>query len=110
MQHFGKPYEGKVDISGRRTTDPNGFYIQRCFGQKERRHFLNAVYEANALLSANPNIGAVEPLLSDRPSTYRSLIVNRLNKIVYRMYEDYIEVAAFWDTRREPQKLINDVE
>ncbi len=86
------------------------FYIQRCFGQKERRHFLNAVYEANALLSANPNIGAVEPLLSDRPSTYRSLIVNRLNKIVYRMYEDYIEVAAFWDTRREPQKLINDVE
>ena len=36
---------------------------------------------------------------------YRSYVVNRLNKIVYFVKEDHIEVADFWDVRREPKKL-----
>ena len=63
------------------------------------------VRHANMLLSKNPNMGSVEPLLADRSIMYRSYVVNRLNKIVYFVKEDHIEVADFWDVRREPKKL-----
>ena len=33
---------------------------------------------------------------------YRSIVVNRLNKIVYWINDDVIEIVDFWDTRREP--------
>ena len=35
-------------------------------------------------------------------STYRSVIINGLNKMVYRIDGDIIYVVDFWDTRREP--------
>ena len=35
--------------------------------------------------------------------------VNRLNKIVYRIVEDHIEIADFWDVRREPESLAKQV-
>ena len=54
-------------------------------------------------------IGIVEPLLADRPVMYRSYVVNRLNKIVYRIVDDYIEIAAFWDVRRDPGVLASQV-
>lgn len=80
-------------------------YIYREFGQKVRSEFMQHVQHANMLLSKNPNMGLVEPLLADRSIMYRSYVVNRLNKIVYFIKEDHIEVADFWDVRREPQKL-----
>ena len=80
-------------------------YIYREFGQKVRSEFMQDVQHANMLLSKNPNIGSVEPLLADRSIMYRSYVVNRLNKIVYFIKEDHIEVADFWDVRREPKKL-----
>lgn len=51
---------------------------------------------------SNPHLGAIEPLMAHRAMTYRSIVVNRLSKIVYRIVEDHIEIADFWDTRREP--------
>ena len=54
------------------------------------------------LLESNPHLGAIEPLMAHRAMTYRSIVVNRLSKIVYRIVEDHIEIADFWDTRREP--------
>ena len=63
------------------------------------------VQHANMLLSENPNMGSPDPLLADRSIMYRSYVVNRLNKIVYFIKEDHIEVADFWDVRREPKKL-----
>ena len=34
---------------------------------------------------------------------YRSIIVRRLNKVVYYVKGDTLHIAAFWDTRREPK-------
>ena len=31
--------------------------------------------------------------------------MNELNKIIYFIKDDHIEVADFWDVRREPSKL-----
>ena len=80
-------------------------YILKEFGQKVRSEFMQDVRHANMLLSKNPNMGSAEPLLADRSIMYRSYVVNRLNKIVYFIKEDHIEVADFWDVRREPKKL-----
>jgi plasmid stabilization system protein ParE len=80
-------------------------YILKEFGQRVRSEFMQDVQHANMLLSENPNLGSPEPLLADRSIMYRSYVVNRLNKIVYFIKEDHIEVADFWDVRREPKKL-----
>ena len=80
-------------------------YIFKEFGQKARTDFMQDVKHINMLLSENPNMGPEEPLLADRSITYRSYVVNRLNKIVYFIKDDHIEVADFWDVRREPKKL-----
>lgn len=79
-------------------------YIRKTFGEKAKDDFFQEVKHTNALLGNNPNIGPVELFLSDLPSMYRSIVVRHHNKIVYRVVDDHIEVIAFWDTRREPNK------
>ena len=77
-------------------------YIRREFGKRYGEAFLQEVREASMLIGSNPNIGQVEPLLVTHTVKYRSYVMNRLNKIIYTIKEDRIEVADFWDTRREP--------
>ena len=85
-------------------------YIQRKFGNQSRDKFLFKVRETKELLSLNPHLGPVEPLLADRSSTYRSVVVARQNKIVYRIMDDCIEIVDFWDCRREPKALVNQMQ
>ena len=84
-------------------------YISEEFGSTTKRNFLRATFHTAMLLSKNPNMGPIEPLLDDRAITYRSVLVNGINKIVYRIKGDAVEISAFWDMRREPQFLINQV-
>ncbi len=50
-----------------------------------------------------PELGKIDPLFAHRKQLYRSIIVRRLNKIVYYIKDDTIRIAAMWDTRREPK-------
>ena len=77
-------------------------YICQVFGKKTRDEFMTEVKQTNSLLSENPHLGSIETLLVNLPSKYRSIVDRHLNKIVYRIVDDHIEVVAFWDTRREP--------
>ena len=79
-------------------------YIRRQFGTKRRTRFLQEVRETTQMLRKAPNIGSIDPLYADRPLTYRSVIINGLNKMVYRVDGDIIYIVDFWDTRREPIK------
>lgn len=79
-------------------------YIQTEYGSKSCTKFLKEAYRTERLLARNPCLGPVETLLADAPIQYRSIAVNRLNKIVYWINGDVIEIVDFWDTRREPQK------
>jgi hypothetical protein len=54
------------------------------------------------MLRKVPNICKIDPLYADRPLTYRSVIINGLNKMVYRVDGEIIYIVDFWDTRREP--------
>ena len=55
-------------------------------------------------LKRTPNLGSIDPLFSDRPIAYRSVVINGLSKMVYYVKDDTIRIAAFWDTRQEPNE------
>lgn len=79
-------------------------YIKKEFGHQSKDKFLLEVRQTKCLLETNPYIGSIEPLLADRSTTYYSIVVNHLSKMAYRIMDDHLEVADFWDTRREPKK------
>ena len=96
----------KVLITGfaRQKVRETARYIQSEFGKKYRDQFLYKVQETRLYLATNPHLGSLEPLLSDRPTTYRSVVVTKLNKMIYYIDDPnaIIYIVDFWDTRREP--------
>ena len=78
-------------------------YILNKFGPKASEDFLQEVSHVSDLLESNPCLGPDEPLLAQKSKSYRSVVLNHLNKIVYYIKGDTIRIAAFWDTRREPK-------
>ena len=69
--------------------------ITVMFGKKASDKLLEKVYHVGCLLENNPFMGAMEPLLAHRTISYRSIVINRLSKLVYRIVEDRIEIADF---------------
>ncbi len=61
------------------------------------------------MLAQHPKLGKKEPLLDDIPGEYRSLVVARRYKIVYRIVEEGIFVIAVFDCRRDPDALRRSV-
>jgi len=77
-------------------------YIRKEFGTKRAKRFRLEIDETVSLLMRSPGIGQIDSLYADRPQPYRSIIINGLNKMVYRIDGDIIYIVDFWDTRREP--------
>lgn len=50
--------------------------------------FWNAMIASGELLSTNPYLGKIEPILNDSPRCYRSLVQHKDYKIIYSI-EDY---------------------
>ena len=78
-------------------------YILRQHGIRAVEKFQKDTEEWEDSLSANPQIGKVEPLLANRDKLYRGVVINKLNKLIYYIEKDTIIIADFWDTRREPK-------
>ena len=78
-------------------------YIHRQFGIKRKIRFLQKVRQMTQMLKKSPNIGSIDPLFASRPLAYRSIIINGLSKMVYRVDDDVIHIVGFWDCRQEPQ-------
>lgn len=84
-------------------------YILREFGEMASEHFIKEVKEVAYLLEKMPELGHFEPLLAEYKQGYRSIVINRLNKLIYYIKDNTILIAAFWDCRREPKKLLKDI-
>lgn len=84
-------------------------YIHREFGKVSKDKFMKSVRLTRKLIGINPYLGKMEPLLESIPGNYRSIVVNSLNKMVYHIVNNGIEVLAFWDVRREPNSLKKQV-
>lgn len=78
-------------------------YVLRDFGERIRQEFMDEIEQAVLALADTPTMGKLDPLFSHRKLAYRSIIVRRLNKIVYYIKGETLHIAAFWDTRREPK-------
>jgi len=67
----------------------------------------NDIIDETDKLCIFPEMAAVEPLLQKEKYTYRSLVVRRNYKVIYRINKETKEVivASVWDCRRIPQKL-----
>ena len=85
-------------------------YIRDEFGARRRKQFLKEVRQMTQELRRSPYIGQIDPLFEGFAATYRSVITNGLNKLVYRIDDDTIRVVAFWDTRMEPEEQAARVE
>ena len=84
-------------------------YIRKEFGKTRRDEFMQELRQTRRLIESNPTIGPVDPLFVDCIVMYRSYVMNRLNKIVYRIVGDTIYIVALWDVRRDPVSLANEV-
>ena len=80
-------------------------YIETQFGAKSRLKFLEQVFHVASLLENNPLLGITEPILEDAPLQFRSIITDRYNRLIYHIYQDTIEIADFWDMRRDAKNL-----
>ena len=84
-------------------------YIRKEFGNKRAKKFRQEVGDTVTMLMDNPYIGKIDPLFEGRALTYRSVIINGLSKMVYYVNGDTIYIAAFWDTRMEPEEQATKV-
>ena len=84
-------------------------YIRKEFGKKSKQKFLDEVLHVAVLLESNPYLGLIEPLLDEAPVEYRSIVVNHINKLVYFIHDNTLEIVVLCDTRREPKSLIKEL-
>ena len=85
-------------------------YVLRDFGERMRQEFMREVERTTLLLGDMPTMGKIDPLFAHRKRTYRSVVIRRLNKLVYYVKDDTLHIAAFWDTRREPKNAASQAE
>ena len=84
-------------------------YIDKHFGESTRIKFVNEVRYVDSLLSTQPYIGRKEPILEKAALQYRSVKVSDINRIIYYIGEEIIEIVDFWDMRRNPELLAERV-
>ena len=96
-------------LQAKENLQQTSYYIRKEFGKKSKQKFLDEVLHVAVLLESNPYLGQVEPLLGEVSVEYRSIVINHINKLVYYIHENTIEIVVLWDTRREPKSLAKKV-
>jgi plasmid stabilization system protein ParE len=94
---------------------------------KKRMHEIRVYYETKSLkvskeiltditdsakaLTKFPQMAQIEPLLSDLPISFRSLVVRGIYKIIYYVDErkEVINIVTVWDCRQDDKKLKEEV-
>lgn len=97
------------DPAARKAQRQVAAYIRQEFGTQRAKKFRQEVDDTVNSLLRSPNIGKIDPLFSSRARTYRSIIINGLNKLVYFVNDDILYIAGFWDTRMEPENQAMNV-
>ena len=84
-------------------------YYAEVAGMQPVDNLLNAIRDKSAWLMKYPEAGTPEPLLANRNHFYRFVILNRSIKMVYYVEDEVIHIAAFWDMRMSPTKLVKKI-
>ena len=78
--------------------------IYNRFGIEAENDYVSAVDEALQNAINFPKTG-VEELELSPDGTVRSVLINRLSRIIYYIEEDILYVADVWDVRQDPHTL-----
>jgi plasmid stabilization system protein ParE len=71
--------------------------------------FMKEVIRATDMLQKFPNYGQKELLLRKSKIPFRRVVIGKLNKLIYFVEADTIQIVDFWDTRMQPATLVNRV-
>lgn len=86
----------------------NIFACARDFYSRTTLKKLNtSIKNTETILIGKALLGAIEPLLIGKEKEYRHIVVKPYFKIIYRVEGDIIYMIDIWDTRRNPEKLID---
>lgn len=80
-------------------------YSFQEFDERTARRFYDNIRRYESLLSDNPQLGKVEPLLTHRKKEYRSIVVHESYKLIYYVGKTSIYVIALWNCKQNPRKL-----
>lgn len=75
------------------------------FGILSANKISDQIHATISQLGIFPGLGPIEPLLNHRPEPWRSLVIHRNIKVIYLICSKSVNIAALWDTRREPKSL-----
>ena len=81
------------------------FYSQKNI--EAATNIYNDIIDEAETLTKFPKMAPIEPILEDYTRKYRSLVVRKHFKVVYRIEEETIYIAAVFDCRQDPQKLVS---
>ena len=82
------------------------WYCSQKFGKSTARQVRNHIWHDAELLQSHPQLGQVEPLLAGCTSLeYRSLLVDKVTKIIYTVHREYVYIHLLWDVRRDEDFL-----
>lgn len=94
----------KVDEEAKKKILRTARYIRDQFGEEAGLDFRENIHLVKTLLGKNPMMGPEESMLNGASVVYRSIMVGHLNKLIYWVNDDVIEIIDFWDCRREPNQ------
>ena len=84
-------------------------YILRQFGEKALLDFREETVYEEKLLLAMPRGGQLVAM-SHSSIEFRYRLIHRLTKMVYHIAGETIYIDTFWDTRMNPENLIQYLE
>jgi len=81
-------------------------YYKVKAGLKTAREIISQLVNKTDILENQPQIGATEELLTERPQEFRYLVSTNYKIIYYVNYEtNGIIIANVFDTRQNPEKI-----
>ncbi len=72
------------------------------------KRLVASIVNKTIMLESNSTMGPIEELLRHRKNEYR-YIVDGNYKIIYWIDEHFIKIAAVFDSRQNPEKLMDNV-
>ena len=84
-------------------------YITNNYGNKSVAKFNRQLAKSIKMISNNPQSAPKELLLENEEEEFRSIVINRLNKLVYYIDNNTLYIADIWDCRRAPKNLTNRI-
>ena len=87
------------------SVDKTADYIETNFGTARCLKFYEEVQAKADSLVLHEKLGRPDPDLKGGKYEYRSVTINKLSKLIYRIDGENIRILYLWNTRRNPMTL-----